>query len=112
MNRFSQYICEKYNVEHSPVEENSIIEISKSVREGIMPMDGLRHPVEGNSNGWYIWAGDFSEATDFFEPIHASHLKDINQNIIRYLGLPPGYRFLMTNDGYEDVWEDKTLLDI
>jgi hypothetical protein len=31
--------------------------------------------------------------------------------ILKYLGLPPGSRFLITDD-YEDVWEDKSLLNI
>ncbi|MHA3789131.1 immunity protein Imm33 domain-containing protein [Flavobacterium hauense] len=108
----SNDICDKYNCEYLPLEENSIIGISRSVKEGLMPIHGLRHPIERNTSGWHIWSGDYSENPNFFEPMHAYHLKEICPYIIKYLGLPPGYRFLITDDGYEDVWEDKSLLDI
>lgn len=112
MNLGSKDICDKYDCEYSPLEKDSIIGISKSVTEGVVPIHGLRHPIEGNISGWYIWAGDYSEDPDFFEPIHTHHLNENCPQIIQYLGLPPGYRFLISDNGYEDVWEDKTLLDV
>jgi len=61
--------------------------------------------------GWYIWAGEqLSEASDFFVPVHAAHLADWAPLVLPYLGLPPGWRFLVTEQ-YEDVWEDKQLLE-
>jgi hypothetical protein len=30
---------------------------------------------------------------------------------VRFLGLPPGWRFLVAGD-YEDVWEEQSLLDV
>jgi hypothetical protein len=78
-----------------------------------MPLNGLRHFPQGDTTGWYIWAGEnFSEESDFFVPLHVKHLEDWCPEIIKYLGLPPGHRFLITNEGYEDVWEDKTLLNV
>ena len=41
--------------------------------------------------------------------VHVSHLVDRRASIMRYLGLPPGWRFLVA-DAYEDVWFDATLL--
>jgi len=32
--------------------------------------------------------------------------------MIEYLGLPVGYRFLIDNEWYEDVWYDESLLNI
>ena len=47
--------------------------------------------------------------TDFFKPLHVAHLDDWCLQIIKYLGLPPGWRFLIAGD-YEDVWFDKSFL--
>jgi hypothetical protein len=103
-------ICIKYNMPfvNSPFELK--VGISKSVKDGIMPVHGLRHPKEGDTSGWYIWVGEYSEDSDFFMPLHIEHLEQWCPLILKYLGLPPGSRFLVTND-YEDVWEDKSLLE-
>lgn len=78
----------------------------------MVPINGLRHPPEGDTTGWYIWAGEeLSTATDFFVPLHVVHLDEWCPGAIPYLGLPPGWRFLIA-DGYEDVWFDPSLLDI
>jgi len=85
--------------------------IAKNVREGLLPINGLRHQPKGDTTGWYIWAGEdtYSDAPDFFEPLHVEHLSDVAPMTVKYLGLPPGYRFL-TDGKHEDVWDDKALL--
>lgn len=52
-----------------------------------------------------------SKAPDFFVPLHIGHLKDWYPSVLKYLGLPPGWRFLIA-PGYEDVWFDAGLLEI
>ena len=42
-------------------------------------------------------------------PIHTLHLYEWKPEIIKYLGLPPGWRFLIA-PGYEDVWFDPNLV--
>ena len=32
--------------------------------------------------------------------------------IIKYLGLPSGFRFQIDSKGYEEIWENKKLLNI
>ena len=40
-----------------------------------IPINGLRHPPEGNMTDWYIWSTEtFSEADDFLMLLCASHL--------------------------------------
>src|SRR4051794_29581360 len=76
------------------------------------PVNGLRHPPEAETTGWYLWAGEeLSEAPDFFLPLHARHLSQWRPQVLPYLLLPPGWRFLIA-PGYEDVWYDETLLDL
>ncbi len=61
-----------------------------------------------DSSGWYVWAGEFSEAEDFFKPLHISHIETWTPLALKFLGLPPGWRFLVTPD-YENVWYDESL---
>ena len=66
----------------------------------------------GETNGWYIWNGErFSTADDFFVPMHTGHVCGKYPEIVKLLGLPPGYRFLLAGD-YLDVWFDSSLLEI
>lgn len=80
--------------------------------QGLAPINGLRHPAQGDTNGWYIWCGEkLSSEPDFFSPLHTHHLAERCPEAIRFLGLPPGYRFLVAGE-YIDVWFDPTLLEV
>lgn len=77
-----------------------------------MPINGLRHPPEGDTTGWYIYAGEsLSDEPDFFKPLHVKHLDEWCPQVKKYLGLAPGWRFLIAGD-YEDIWYDESLLQI
>jgi hypothetical protein len=52
-----------------------------------------------------------SDAPDFFHPFCIDHLVEKFPSIADLLGLPAGYRFLVT-DGYLDVWFDENLLKV
>ena len=52
-----------------------------------------------------------SSDPDFFSPIHTKHLAKYCPEILEYLGLPPGSRFLKAGE-YLDIWYDATLLDV
>ena len=75
--------------------------------------NGLRHPVEGTTCGWYLWAGEgeLDQSPDYFQPVHVEHLRERCPEILPYLGLPPGWRFLIA-PGYSDVWDDPGLLTV
>lgn len=76
----------------------------------LLPLNGLRHPPEAGTCGWYIWGGEEpSDAPEFFQPLHVEHLAARCPAALPYLGLPPGYRFLLA-PGREDVWFDGSLL--
>jgi hypothetical protein len=78
--------------------------------KGLTPINGLRHSPERGTTGWYIWLGeDFSNSADFFAPIHTGHIYDEYPELVKLLGLPPGYRFLLAGE-YLDLWYDATLL--
>ncbi len=105
-------LCKKLNLPWIESPNNFKVGISKNTRDGLIPINGLRHPPKGNTAGWYIWSGEeFSTSLDFWEVIHVSHLNEFCPLILKYLGLPPGWRFL-TDGKYEDVWEDVTLRNL
>jgi len=74
------------------------------------PINGMRiQPGEG-TNGWFLWCGDErSDDADFYAPLHVEHLPEYLPEALRYLDLPPGYRFQIDRSGYEDVWFDPVL---
>lgn len=104
-------ICRKYNADFFAVDFDKLIGVSlDSFKRFSMPINGLRHPIENDrSANWFIWAGEYSDADDFFQPVHVRHLLEICPKAIKYLGLGPGWRFLFDNE-YEDVWYDENLL--
>ncbi|MFZ9847359.1 MAG: immunity protein Imm33 domain-containing protein [Flavobacteriales bacterium] len=104
-------VCAKFKAEYLDCPLNLKVGISISVRQGVLPVHGLRHKPDGDTTGWYIWAGEYSDAPDFFQPLHVSHIKDWCPWIEQYLGLAAGWRFLATPT-YEDVWFDNALLEI
>ena len=108
--RIQTELCEKYSAVPYPVSDDQRVGISWNVRDGVLPLNGMRIEPEGNSCGWYIWAGEeLSDAPNFFVSLHVSHLKEWSPEILRFLSLPPGWRFLVAGD-YVDVWQDDQLL--
>lgn len=115
MNKFEKeqkQICDQFGVKFLAAPLFYKLGISDNVYETGIVVNGLRHLCVDDTTGWYIWGGEeFSDASDFFKPIHVEHLRDKCPNIIKFLGLPPGWRFLKSGE-YEDVWFDEKLLQI
>ena len=107
-------ICLKYGADFLSAPFNFIIGVSLDTFEAeLKPINGLRHRPAGTDNaGWYLWAGEYSANDDFFKPLHINHLFEIYPEVIKYLGLAPGWRFLIGDNDYEDVWFDISLLNI
>ena len=105
-------VCRKFGANFLACDESLRVGISRDFDPLRIPINGLRHPPEGNMTGWYIWSTEtFSEANDFFNVLCASHLHEVCPEILKYLGLAPGWRFLIA-PGYEDVWFDENLLNV
>ncbi len=109
---YQKETCEKYGSKYVSSPPDKKAGVAENVRADIEPINGLRHPTEGDTTGWYIWAGEeLSDSPDFFKPLHVAHLNDWCPKVKKFLGLAPGWRFLIAGD-YEDVWYDATLLGI
>ena len=105
-----QALCDRYGAVFMAAPKELKIGIALNVREGVLPINGVRLTPEGDTTGWYIWAGtELSDAADFFKPLHVAHVNSWSPqlDLTKYLGLSPGWRFL-TDGKYEDVWFDPT----
>lgn len=72
---------------------------------GAMPIQGARIPLpRGGTISWFIHGGEYSDADDFYQPIHTAHLATLLPQVADYLRLPPGAKFIIDDQGYEDVW--------
>lgn len=95
-------ICTKYGLPDTAPEEMVAVAMSTL---GAMPIYGARIVLsEGRTIGWFFHCGTYSEANDFYQPVHTEHLNDILPLVIRYLRLPPDSKFIIDDQGYEDVW--------
>jgi hypothetical protein len=108
-------VATRFGVVPAPPRQGEKVGISANVRSGKrrnLPLNGLRHPAAVGTSGWFIWLGEeLGTADDFFAPLHVEHLGALCPEVVPYLALPPGWRFLVA-PGYEDVWFDETLLTI
>lgn len=103
-------VCKSLGVEVRACHLGEKVGISQSALDGMLPLNGMRHSEENGTTGWYLWGSEeFSEKDDFFKPLHAAHLELRCPLALKFLSLPPGWRFL-TDGVYEDVWFDANLL--
>jgi hypothetical protein len=103
--------CLKFGTSYLLSDERLKVGITRIIDRKQFPINGP-HPPEGDTTGWYIWSGEeFPTAGDAFVPLCAFHLNDQCPEIVKYLGMGPGWRFLVA-PGYEDVWYDANLLDL
>lgn len=109
-NEEQRRFCRANNLEYFAADEEKKMGISSDALVGLLPLHGLRHRPEGDATGWYIWANDYEEGPDFFNAMHVMHAVEANMPFVKYLGLPPGWRFLIGEGGYEDIWYDASLL--
>lgn len=99
------FVCAKVGSEFVPPNPDSKVGIALSTLS-LIPLNAVRHDPEGETCGWYIWGGEvLSEDPDFFQPLHVHHLVERCPDVVPYLALAPGWRFLLA-PGYEDVWFD------
>ena len=107
-------VAERFGTKWSVCDPDLMVGISKEIGQKAYPIHGLRHSPEGDGTGWFIWAGGNEIPQDdnnFFSPTHAKHIFSDYPQIAKYLGLPPGWRFVIDDKGYEDVWFDDKIVN-
>jgi hypothetical protein len=103
-------VCERAGVVPVPCSGLAKVGLSRDARHQT-PLHGMRVRPGLGVTGWFIWAGEYRDDADFFEPVHALHLSDVCPLVVPFLALPPGWRFLVDASGYSDVWYDEALLE-
>ncbi|WP_304991354.1 immunity protein Imm33 domain-containing protein [Burkholderia plantarii] len=94
--------CEKYNLPQ--VEPEAMVAIALETI-GKNPTYGTRIILpEGGNVSWFFHCGEYSDKDDFYKPIHIEHLREILPSVLKYLRLPHGAKFIIDDNGFEDVW--------
>lgn len=94
-------ICKRYGAPFLAAPADMIIGVAiETFEAGLMPIYGVRMP----DGTWYIYAGEYSAAKDFYKPMHIAHLEELCPQVLPYLGLGVGWKFIIDDKGYEDVW--------
>ena len=105
-------LCEQVGAVFMSTPDDLKVGISSNVNEGLVPINGVRVLPHGDASGWYIWAGEeLSTDDEFFKPLHAGHLPEWCPEILKFLGLSPGWRFLVAGD-HVDIWFDPEALTL
>jgi len=79
-------VCRRYGVPHVPAAAKLKVGISRRTHPGVYPLNGLRHLPEGDTTGWYLWAGEeLGAQDDFFVPLHVEHLQDHCPEVLPFL---------------------------
>lgn len=104
-------ICKKFGAEFIASLDNENLYLAIQTI-GQYPINGLRKKSLHGTCGWFIWCGEgMSQGGDFFKPLYVKQVNEHLPDIEQYLALPPGYRFLISED-YEDIWYDSLLLSM
>lgn len=105
-----EQVCVRFESTFNPPNPGDLIAISKDWRAQKYPINGLRLREKGEHSGWYIWLGEtLGDDANLFIPLHLSHLEDVKDEALPFLGLDYGWRFLIA-PGHVDVWFDESLL--
>jgi hypothetical protein len=102
-------LCNRFGCSPVYVAADDVLGAARSLFATGWPLKGIRHLPTNGTSGWYIWSGDYSNDPGFFESQHAAHVFAARPEVSKYLGLPPGWGFIIA-PGYEDVWQDDKLL--
>lgn len=103
-------LCRRFGAAFTPTPPDATVGAALLTLLPALPIHGVRHAPRGPASGWLLWAGDFSTDPEFFQIVPVETLLQHVPLVLPYLGLPPGWRFLLT-PGYEDAWFDASLIE-
>lgn len=99
-------LCEEVGSRYIEVKGDDVVAVAVHTLNK-EPIVGLRKAPETEENvAWYIYGGELGEGEDFFETMSIKKLQDILPEVLPYLALEEGYRFMIDFDDYEDVWKE------
>ncbi|MDY4316429.1 hypothetical protein SOW02_15965 [Pectobacterium actinidiae] len=98
--------CDKHQLTPHPPEEMVAIALDTLQNS---PIYGTRISLPENGTiSWFIHCGEHSAESGFYQVLHTHHLAETLPEVVPYLFLPEGTKFIIDRTGYEDVWTDET----
>ncbi|UHO40395.1 hypothetical protein H5J24_10725 [Chryseobacterium capnotolerans] len=96
--------CAQQNlVPHFPNFNQSVV-ISDGVYEE-KNIEGIRYDAPQNESGWYLITDDYNDDIKSLKVVHFYHVAFARPDILKYLAIPFGHRFLM-KDGNISISKD------
>lgn len=99
-------LCEEFDSAYIKVNADDEVAIAiQTLNQD--PIVGIRKkPEVGSKVAWYIYGGELSaDDENLFEIVTVTQLLDIFPDALPYLALEEGFRFMIDQDDYEDVWK-------
>ena len=98
-------LCEEVGSAYVEVKGDDVIAVAVHTLKKD-PSVGIRKPAEGEEQvSWYIYGGEL-EGADSFETMTIRKFQELAPEVLPYLALDVGYRFMIDADDYEDVWKE------
>ncbi|WP_336703639.1 immunity protein Imm33 domain-containing protein [Chryseobacterium indologenes] len=79
---------------------NQSVVISDEVYEG-KDIEGIRYDSPQDESGWYLITDDYNDDIKSLKMVHFYHVAFARPDILQYLAIPFGYRFIMKNGNIE-----------
>ncbi|MDH5032340.1 MULTISPECIES: immunity protein Imm33 domain-containing protein [Chryseobacterium] len=79
---------------------NQSVVISDGVYEG-KDIEGIRYDSPQDESGWYLITDDYNDDIKSLKMVHFYHVAFARPDILQYLAIPFGYRFIMKNGNVE-----------
>lgn len=102
-------LCEEFGSRYIEVQGDDVVAVAvQTLKQD--PIVGLRNrPEPEQSVSWFLYGGELAEGEDAFETMTVRELQDILPQVLPYLALDVGFRFMIDGDDYEDVWKEGDL---
>lgn len=98
--RSQSELCSHYGLATQFPNFNQMIVISDGVYEG-KDIEGIRYESPDHMSGWWLITDDYNDNIESLKTVHFYHVAFQRPDILKYLALPLGYRFLMVNNSVE-----------
>lgn len=100
-------LCEEFESSYIKVSGDDVVAVAVNTLNQ-EPIVGIRKKPEAEENvAWFIYGGEMGEGEDFFETMTVRELQDILPEVLPYLALAEGFRFMIDREDYEDVWKEE-----
>lgn len=106
--RDQQDMCARFDAPFTPPRLDQMAAVSAGVVKGA-PVEGVRYPSPAHMSGWWLTTDRYDGNVKSLRVEHLYHVTAARPELARYLALPYGFRFALTDREY--VWFDEGVAD-